>query len=72
MSTTLAMVYKLVERYDVYEALGNPIRIQALTLIALNAFLTEVIDECDEAPIQKAIAFTDELWTEQVRLSQRS
>ena len=50
--------------YHVPEALGNPIKTQALTVIAPNGFLPDAFDECDESLIQKAIAFTDELGSE--------
>ena len=65
MFTTSTTVFnELVKRNHVPEALGNPIKNQALTVIASNGFLTEAFDECDESRIKKAIAFTVELRSE--------
>ena len=62
MFTTSTTVFnKLVERNHVPEALGNPIKTQALTVIAPDGFLPDAFDEWDESLIQKAIVFTDEL-----------
>ena len=63
-TTSTTVLSKLVERNHVPEALGNTIRIQELTIISPNGFLTEVFDEGDEAHIQKAVAFIDMLWSE--------
>ena len=71
-TTRTTVLNKLVECYNVPEALGNPVKVQERTIIAPNGFLTEAFDECDKAHIQTVIAFTDELGCEQVRTSQRS
>ena len=63
-TTSTTVINKLVKRNNVPEALGNTIRIQELTIISPNGFLTEVFDEGDEAHIQKAVAFIDMLWSE--------
>ena len=71
MFTTSTTVFKLVERYDVPEALGNPPR-SRLTTISPNEFLKEAFDEWDAAPTRKAITFIDELRSELVYRAQRS
>ena len=63
-ATSTTVFNKLVEHYRVSDSPGNPIKIESLTVIAPNEFLLDAFDECDEAPIQKAIAFTDELQSE--------
>ena len=62
--TTSTTVFNNLERYNVPERLGNTIRIQALTVIALNGFLPEGFHKCYEAHIQKAAALIDVLRSE--------
>ena len=63
-TTSTTVFNKLVERHRVPDSPGNPVMIELLMNIAPNEFLLDAFDECDEAPIQKAIAFTDELQSE--------